>query len=1501
LGLNATQIQSLLDYVDDQMKATDGSGGLPAGFPRDLGDINGDGTGDGDSSGLPAAMMNGSVVKVGHPTVRQLAPHTGGDPWAWQEQERVEVFTHNARGQLTTHTDAEGNVTATIRYPENDPDGNGQITIPFLSNKQYGQIKEIHQDVDPNRVMSLIGEDGDLTDFESVIERTNTPGVYQNLVTRYEGAPGGSGGCSTCAYDPLGNPLAVTDPRGFTTVFARNEMGVEYRRTSPAPYLNQVEKYFDANGNVVREDTQDQQVTFLSDDPTDAGYAKFFPSGNAEAGPANVPLQAGEGGEIRPGWFTNLYSYDLLDNKTEEDLDATGSQPASLVTRFAYDANENLTQITKPQGNTVEYDYDERNLRIAQRIGYVETDEYPPAVPGAVSVWVYDGNGNLIQAIGPAQRGASGNSLTVTLNDAFGSGQALIQTGDYATENIYDGFDRVIETIDAVGNVSRWDGTAEAPALDPAGRQILTMQQGPAGGATPSNRSGADNVDLAVSIARFDEGGRSYEQQQTVLLATGKSGGSPTHTLPSSRAVTHTGGGLEANSTTNGHTATATLTSGDESYVLTRIVYDRSNRTVAIAQDNGAIATNAYDGADRLITQTDALGNVTENSYDGNDNLILSAQTQKATITAPAIADEIFRTANRYDCMNRLVLSATQGANGDLTTNLNACCTWPVQSTSPTTLLGYDSRGNKTVAIDPNGNTSITLYDGASRAIETVQHLRQDGQGDAAPQSGRSFLPSGGSVIRTQMRYDGNGNTVQIVDDRGGATTYTYDEQDRLIETIQHDGSTSTNVYNEAGNVIQLTDDNGSVFSNTFDPLGRKTAVSISRASGIGGTTSQSFQYDGLSRQTFARDMSGSNADANLYFDSLSRVVEENQNGHYVTQSAFTSQAATELTYPNDRQVTSGYDALYRRNQVTETSTSDSIAQWNFVGQRAVEVLLGNGLIQTMLNNNRAHSMVQTTVPNPAWGNASSDRLGYDGSSRMIAKRYLTGGIDGTTHTYNDTAPVVGFTTQYDLSGNKMFERELHAETRSHLYQPFDESGVPLGGYDSVDRLRKALRGELSSDSGYTATGGGSITTPLSLPNTDTSRTYDLDGLGNWKESDYIPVGGTATIDLRQHNKLNEITSRKVGGGVKVLFAYDGTSGASNGNLADDGTLELSYDALNRLIQVKRKSDGATIGQYVYDALNRRVSKTISNGGLTGDIPDGSTTFLYQNWQAVEELDGSSATTKQYVWGQYIDECIQLKTLATSGAGDLPAGEYYPLQDLLYRTIALTDGEGSIAEAYDYDAYGNTLIFSAAGTGDNWWANDATQANYAACEVLFCGYRYDPESKLYQVRNRDYYPALGRWLQRDPIGFDGGDWNLYGYVSGNPAKRIDSTGEQDVIIIIGIIIVAGAIILLFRGCHHQAPPPIPDPCNNPQLESLDGCQDVCNAIRGGGGLSDYDVLTCCGSLLGPVGGTIGSPDVPGTPLGGSGSTTFQQVQCRNALCSRVPGGCTGTGGFIGGG
>ena len=67
------------------------------------------------------------------------------------------------------------------------------------------------------------------------------------------------------------------------------------------------------------------------------------------------------------------------------------------------------------------------------------------------------------------------------------------------------------------------------------------------------------------------------------------------------------------------------------------------------------------------------------------------------------------------------------------------------------------------------------------------------------------------------------------------------------------------------------------------------------------------------------------------------------------------------------------------------------------------------------------------------------------------------------------------------------------------------------------------------------------------------------------------------------------------------------------------------------------------------------------------------------------------------------------------------------------------------------------------------------QSDYGANEIIFCGYHYDPESAKYYVRNRTYNPALGRWLQRDPIGY-AGRINLYEYGFGRPGIKADPSG-----------------------------------------------------------------------------------------------------------------------------
>ena len=93
------------------------------------------------------------------------------------------------------------------------------------------------------------------------------------------------------------------------------------------------------------------------------------------------------------------------------------------------------------------------------------------------------------------------------------------------------------------------------------------------------------------------------------------------------------------------------------------------------------------------------------------------------------------------------------------------------------------------------------------------------------------------------------------------------------------------------------------------------------------------------------------------------------------------------------------------------------------------------------------------------------------------------------------------------------------------------------------------------------------------------------------------------------------------------------------------------------------------------------------------------------------------------------------------------------------------------------DAYGSTLIFTAPDTTGNRWGDPAVQSDYGVNENIYCGYRFDAETQLYYVRNRTYNPILGRWIQRDPIGYSGGG-NLYEYAYDNPSRYLDPTGFQ---------------------------------------------------------------------------------------------------------------------------
>ncbi len=92
---------------------------------------------------------------------------------------------------------------------------------------------------------------------------------------------------------------------------------------------------------------------------------------------------------------------------------------------------------------------------------------------------------------------------------------------------------------------------------------------------------------------------------------------------------------------------------------------------------------------------------------------------------------------------------------------------------------------------------------------------------------------------------------------------------------------------------------------------------------------------------------------------------------------------------------------------------------------------------------------------------------------------------------------------------------------------------------------------------------------------------------------------------------------------------------------------------------------------------------------------------------------------------------------------------------------AVADHAGNIVKRIGYDSFGNIIYDT----------NPSFSIPFG-----FAGGLYDADTGLVRFGFRDYDPAIGRWTAKDPIDFEGGDLNLYGYVGNSSINYIDPIG-----------------------------------------------------------------------------------------------------------------------------
>jgi len=768
------------------------------------------------------------------------------------------------------------------------------------------------------------------------------------------------------------------------------------------------------------------------------------------------------------------------------------------------------------------------------------------------------------------------------------------------------------------------------------------------------------------------------------------------------------------------------------------LYFNRLGSTLKGINALGFQVTNKFDGLNRAIESTLPEGNKIQMTYDSNNNVLTKNFVPK---TGSGLSNIQF--IYTYDATWAKLKTILDG-NGNTTTfgydaptgNLLSVTKPMVGGFTPVGAIAYNSRGQILTVTDETGIVTKLTYD---TTLEKLTSVVVD------------FNTGGGHLnLTTLFGYDSVGNVTSVTDPNTNQATFVFDNERRMIQATSPApfSFVSKNVYDANGNVVttqrqmtsaptwqttsfgySLTDK----VSTVTDPVGRVTTFAFDNADRLQSVTDAQgrvtqYAYDALNRISTFTDPSSTISDTETYTDNgLKESTKDAKNN--LTQYAYDGFDRPSVTTFADSTTVqfSSYDD--NSNLLTGATRSGSAITMTFDALNRLSTKAPAGQGTVTYGYDLANRLLSASKPTVA-GDPSTGTFqrAYDTAGRFNQEQYPDGKtvthiLDSNGNRTRTTWPDGYYVTRAFDQLNRLTDVFLNGSVSSSLTYACDQlsrrSSVTMGNGASTsyafslnNDLAALSQNFVGSSNGYSCS---------------FNNVHQLVGVGMSDNTFVWHPSAGGTVSYGTADNVNKYPT--VGA---ASLTYDG-----NKNLTSDGTWTYSYDTENHLLTA---AAGAVSASYVYDPSGRQAQKTV------GAV---KTRFIYDGVDLIATYDAAGVLQNRYVHGPGMDE----PAIQVTAAGVLS----FFHRDFQGSIVALTNNSGAVTNKYTYSPFGESVALSGTIFG-------------------YTGQRYDSETGLYYYKARHFSPVLGRFLQTDPIGYAGGDLNLYAYVGNDPMNFTDPMG-----------------------------------------------------------------------------------------------------------------------------